>query len=197
MVDRLTDSEREQLRRAVQEVWQDPAVVAKRRELQLATQAFRAALKEAIDKQEDGDLKRVMTRLLAERYLQETRPGQAAPPRVKPDRPAGTAVRPSDVRKIDVAPDRVRPVALLTAREQAVLSAAREKAMTHPRVAAAIKRREAATDHEAKMLGARDYREAMRAAMVAANPAVETILKKLEAGGGTTDRAPSDKRPRD
>ena len=84
LVDRLTDSEREQLRRAVQEVWQDPAVVAKRRELQLATQAFRAALKEAIDKQEDGDLKRVMTRLLAERYLQETRPGQAAPPRVKP-----------------------------------------------------------------------------------------------------------------
>ena len=174
LAESLSEDDRAKLRRAVQEVWGSAAVKEKRDELHRATQAFRAALKDAIDGQEDPGVRQVMTKLLAERYLAETKVSRAtlrSSPAVS-DVPAADQLRDGS--------NGARARMALSEEEQSILMAAREAAMEATEVASVVKEREAATGHAAKMAAARRFRLAMRKAMLEADPRMAAVFAKLE-----------------
>jgi len=175
LIERLSDEERARLRRAVQEVWNRTEVSEKREALQRATREFRAALKNAIDAQGDPELKRVMMRLLAEHYVAEKK---AARPALRPDAvtlPHGEVTREHPAVHSDRAGRGV-----LSDEEQKMLAAAREAALKNPAVVASIRDRESAVDHSSKMLAAREFRVAMREAMLKADPRIAAVFAKLD-----------------
>ena len=176
LADQLSDEDRAKLRLAVQEVWNANEVRQAREELQRATQAFRASLKQAIDEQDDPELKRVMTRLLAERYAQETR---ASRPALRPSAALASPAAASASQSSPSKPLKKR-VSPLNDREQAILERARAAAAHEPEVLAALRAREVAVDHRSKMVAAGNYRKAMRAAMLRVEPAMEQVFRKLE-----------------
>jgi hypothetical protein len=170
LAETLSGEDRAKLRRAVQEAWGSEAVKEKRDELHRATQAFRAALKIAIDEQEDPEVRQVMTRLLAERYLAETRASRAT----FRSSPVGASAAVENLR--DVAGSRT----VLSKEEQSILTAAREAALEATEVVSVVKEREAAIDHAAKMVAARRFRVAMRQAMLEADPRMAAVFAKLD-----------------
>ena len=67
----------------------------------------------------------------------------------------------------------------LTEAEKAQLDKARAAAKEDPAVVAAQKKKDEATDPEARRAASEQHREAMRDAMIKADPSVEAILKKV------------------
>lgn len=68
----------------------------------------------------------------------------------------------------------------LSEEEKARLMAAREKAKADPAVQAAEKKKEEAPNPQERMTAGGEYRKAMHAAMLKADPSLEPILEKME-----------------
>lgn len=150
--ERLSPEEREKLRAARDQAMQDESVKAAREKMQSANEELRKVLRPAL-LSADGSLGPILDKMeKAEKERMDKGPGAGRPPGPPPgDGPRG-------------------PMGVLTKEEREKLQAAREKVKDNADVKAAHEKQEAAT---------REFREAMKAAMIAADPSIEPLLEKM------------------
>lgn len=148
----LPPEARKRFEAAREKALQDPKIQELRQKSEAANREFFEAMREKMQEIDPG---------LAE-LIKDHAPGRPERPE-RPDK--------SDRREGGKPP--------LTEAEKDQLDKARATAKEDPAVVAAQKKKDEATDPEARRAAGEEHRAAMRAAMIKADPSVEEILKKL------------------
>lgn len=152
----FSPEDREKLRAARDKAMQDENVKTAREKMRAASEEFRKVLRPALLAQ-DRSLAPILDKMeKAEKERIEKRASDAAAGRLSGEGPAG-------------------PMAILTKEEREKLDAARDKVKENAEVKAAREKQDAA---------AREFRDVMRAAMIAADASVAPLLDKLTQARG-------------
>lgn len=171
--DSLSDSEKAELRAAMDAVWHDPAVLAARGEMAKAGDAYREALRKSMENT-NPKIREILTKMMEGHtgggwgHRGDRRPGEEGPP--PPDGGPGKDKEPPFFKS-------------LTEEDRQILRDAKAKADEDEAVKAAIAKKDAATSSEEKIEALRELREALHKAMLAADPRVGEVLSKLPVPG--------------
>jgi len=166
----FSPEEREKLKAAREKAMQDPKVQDAQENMKAASEALRAARKKALLAQ-DPDLGPILEKL--EAAQKQNLPGPK--PDVKPDAKAGTPDGGDKPGAKAGSPDRggrrMDLLGSLTPEEREKFKAANEKIKDNPEVVSAREKAQQAD---------KQFFSALRDAMLAADPSLEPLLKKME-----------------